>query len=52
MPQRELRKPPAKKKKTERKAQAYIATYNKNNPELFKEIMKSLEETETKSKKY
>ena len=29
---------------------AYVATYNKNNPELFREIMKNLEEIENKDK--
>ena len=32
------------------KPQAYVATYNKNNPELFSEIMKNLEESENKDK--
>ena len=29
---------------------AYVATYYKNNPELFTEIMKNLEEIENKDK--
>ena len=31
-------------------AQCNVATYNKNNPELFTEIMKNLEEIENKDK--
>ena len=41
IPQRELRNP---KKHNNEKPQAYVATYNKNNPELFTEIMKNLED--------
>ena len=29
---------------------SYVATYNKNNPELFTEIMKNMEEIESKHK--
>ena len=49
IPQRELRN-----LKKHKKPLSYIATYNKNNPKLFTEIMKNLEElkTRTKSKKY
>ena len=51
IPQRELGNP---KKHNNEKPLAYVTTYNKNNPELFKEIIKNLEELETmtKSKKY
>ena len=34
----------------QRKTLTYVATYNKNNPELFTEIMKNLEEIEDKDK--
>ena len=46
IPQRELRNP--KKNKNNEKPQAYAATYNKNNSELFTEIMKNLELKEKK----
>ena len=47
IPQRELRNP---KKHNNEKPLAYITTYNKNNPELFIEIIKNLEELENKDK--
>ena len=47
IPQRELRNP---KKHNNEKTLAYIATYNKNNPELFTEIMKNLKEIENNDK--
>ena len=47
IPQREFRNP---KKHNNEKPLAYIATYNKNNPELFRGIMKNLEEIENKDK--
>ena len=46
IPQRELRNP----KKHNKKPLVYVATYNKNNPELFIEIMKNLEELKNKEK--
>ena len=45
IPQTELRKP---KKHNDEKPLAYIETHNKNNPELFTEIMKNLEEIKNK----
>ena len=45
--QRELRNP---KKHNNEKPLAYVVTYNKNNPELFREIMKNLEELKNKYK--
>ena len=47
MPQRELRNP---KKHNNEKPLAYVATYNKNDPELFTEIMKNLEELKNNDK--
>ena len=47
MPRRELRNP---KNHNNEKPLAYVATYNKNNPELFTEIMKNLEELKNKHK--
>ena len=41
MPQRKLRN---LKKLNNEKPLAYVTTYNKNNPELFTEIIKNLEE--------
>ena len=43
----ELRNP---KKHNKGKSLAYVATYNKNNPELFTEIIKNLEELENNDK--
>ena len=40
MPQRELRNP---NEHNNEKPLSYVATYNKNNPELFTEIIKNLE---------
>ena len=45
--QRELRN---MKKHNNEKPLAQFATYNKNNPELFREIMKNLEELKNKDK--
>ena len=39
------------KKPNNMKPLAYVAAYNKNNPELFSEIMKNLEELKIKEKK-
>ena len=47
MPQRELRNPI---KYNNEKPLAYVGTYNKNNPELFTEIMKNLEELKNNEK--
>ena len=47
IPPKELRNP---KKHNNEKPLAYAATYNKNNPELFTEIMKNLEELKNKDK--
>ena len=47
MPQRELRN---LKKHYNKKPLAYIATYNKNTPELFIEIIKNLEEFKNNDK--
>ena len=47
IPQRELRN---LKKYNNKKPLAYSATYNKNNLELFTEIIKNLEELENKNK--
>ena len=38
------------KKHNNEKPLAYVATYNKNNPELYTEIMKKLKEIENKDK--
>ena len=45
MPQGELRN-----SKNHEKTLTYVETYNKNNPELFTEIMKNLEELKNKDK--
>ena len=45
--QRELRNP---KKYNNEKPLEYVATYNKNNPELFTEIMKNQEQIKNKDK--
>ena len=42
MPLSELRNP--KKKRNNEKPLISVTTYNKNNPELFTEILKNLEE--------
>ena len=47
IPLRELRNP---KQHNNEKPLAYVTTYNKNNPELFTEILKNLEEIENKDK--
>ena len=47
IPQRDLRNP---KKHNSEKPLAYVTTYNKNNPELFTETMKNLEEHKNKDK--
>ena len=47
IPQKESRNP---KKRNNKKPLAYVATYNKNNPEQFTEIMKKLEEIKNKDK--
>ena len=47
IPQRELRNP---EKYNNERLLAYVTTYNKNNPELFTEIMKNLEELKNKDK--
>ena len=47
MLQKELRNP---KKHNKEKTLTYVASYNKNNPELFTEIMKNLEELKNKDK--
>ena len=47
IPQRELRN---LKKHNNEKPLAYVATYNENNPELFTEIMKNLEELKNNEK--
>ena len=46
IPQRELRNP----KKLNEKPLAYVATYNKNNLELFTEKIKNLEELKNNDK--
>ena len=47
IPQRELRN---LKKHNNKKPVAYVAAYNKNNPELFTEIMKDLDELKNRDK--
>ena len=46
IPPKELRK----KKTNNEKRLAYVAAYNKNNPELFTEMMKNIEELKNKDK--